>query len=113
MATNYKQVTGLLGVNLEGNEPLAGTSDGTTGAPRVAPGTPVLISGNKAAVYGVALAALNPGATVAFENFNSNGSTMAATSATADKVGVYVTLNTATAATGDYLWARTNTYVGQ
>ena len=118
MATNYYVVDGRLGVNLEGNEPAPAQigSETTTqfpvdGAPRVQPGTPVLISGNKVAVYGVAKAALNPAATVAFENFVA--STIAATTATADKVGIYLTLNTATAATGDYIWARTNNYVGQ
>ncbi len=118
MATNYYQVSGVLGVNLEGNElPLTGIAGETTtqapidGAPRTQPGIPVMISANKVAVYGVAKAALNPAATVAFENFVA--STIAATTATADKLGVYITLNTATAATGDYIWARTNSYVGQ
>lgn len=115
MATNYTAVSGVLGVNLEGHElpPVGELIAPAGGAPRVPPGTPVLISGNKVAVYGVAKAALNPGATVAFENFNSSGSTIAATSATADKLGIYLTLNTTTAATGEYLFARTNTYVGQ
>ena len=118
MATNYTASTPLLGINLEGNEPApAGIGTETTtcfpigGAPRVPPGTAVIISANKVAVYGVAKAALNPAATVAFENFVA--STIAATTATADKLGIYLTLNTATAATGDYIWARTNNYVGQ
>lgn len=113
MATNYFSLTPILGVNLEGNEapPTGELITPAGGAPRIQPGSPILISSNKVAVYGVAKAALNPASTVAFENFNSSGSTIAATTGTADKVGIYLTLNTSTAATGDYIWARTLLYV--
>ncbi len=117
MAKNYTATTPILGVNLEGNEqpPAQIGSETTTqfpvdGAPRVPPATVVLISGGKVAIYGVAKAALNPAATVAFENFVA--ATIAATTATADHAGIYLTLNIATCATGDYIWARGNTAVG-
>lgn len=115
MSVSYTAVSGVLGVNLEGHEapPVGELITPAGGAPRIPPGTPVLISGNKVAVYGVAAAQLNPGTTVAFQNFNASGSTIAATTATADNLGVYITLNTTTAATGEYLFARTNTYVGR
>jgi hypothetical protein len=103
MSTTFTTVTPILGVNLEGNEAAAGTSDGTSGAPRVAVLTPVSISGGRIALYAIAKTALNPGATVMFDStaYNSGG-TVSATTATCD----YVTLNTSTAATAEYIWVR-------
>lgn len=109
MATNYTQVTGLLGVNLEGNE-AASTENGV---PRTQVLNPVMISGNRTAVYCIAGAALNPSATVAFQTLGGGNGTVSATTATVStSIPYYVTLNTATTSTGDYLWARTETRLG-
>lgn len=120
MSTNYTQVTGLLGVNLEGNEQPAGSSDGNSGAPRVPVLTPIMISNNRTAVYCIAAAALNPASTVAFQTIGGGNGTVAATTDHTGTGGTaapfnnyfYVTLNTNTAATGDYIWARTQQSIG-
>lgn len=115
MSTNYTQVTGLLGVNLEGNE-AASTENGV---PRVPVLTPVMISGNRTAVYVIAGAALNPATTVAFHTRGGGSGTVAGTtgSATTGTTEPYqnhyfVTLNIATTATGEYIWARTEDSIG-
>ncbi len=112
MATNFNQVSDTLGVNLEGNEPASAGVDGTVTVPRVPVLTPVMISGNRTAIYVIAFAALNPSSTCALQNLTTGGSgTVAATTATADKSTVLVSLNIATAATGDFIWARTSNMI--
>lgn len=101
MATNYFAVTPILGVNLEGNEPISGITqnggDGTVTIPRMQFLNPVLISNNRAAIYVQTKAPLNPATTVALETTSTVAGTTGST-------GAYISLNLATTGTTDAIW---------
>ncbi len=118
MATNYTASTPILGVNLEGIDS-PGVADplivaAGTGGPRIPVLNAVFISGNRTALYVIAKAALNPASTVVFDTVGGGNGTVVATTGDASgstsfsAIQFMVTLNIATCATGDYIWARTS-----
>lgn len=97
-------VTPIEGVNINGNEgryvadPLISPAGGP---PRVPLLTTVVLVGNNVAMYVKAKAAINPGATC-----SSIESTTSASVAGTTGTGFYLSLNSATCATADFIWVK-------
>ena len=99
MAYTPIQTTGLLGVNVTGNEP----PDAITGVPRVAPLTTVQLSGSRRGIFVLSKAALNPGTTCVLDTTSADGrGTVSSTTSS----GQMITLNATACTCGDYIWAR-------
>jgi len=107
MSTNYFQDgTGLLGCNLEGNEPPSTGTDGVIQIPRVQILSSVMINKGLSAIYLLAGSAINPGQTIQYDAAGTcNGTT-----GTVESIHNFrIALNIATTSTGDCMWARTST----
>lgn len=101
MAYSPVTVTPILGVNLTGNDTPNAGGDGTA-VPRVQALSTVLLSGNRVAIYVQTKASVNPGTTVTLDTASvDGGGTVSATTGT----GAYITLNSATAASAEWIWA--------
>lgn len=101
MAAPSVVVTPILGVNLTGADtPSAGGDNAAV--PRIQPLSAVLLAGNRIAIYVQTKAILAAGTTVVLDSTSADGNgTVSSTTGT----GTYVTLNSASCASGDWVWA--------